>query len=226
MDHLLEHEGESVPASDAGSGSGTGVSSTGAEDEDEEAAAFGIAGAGDVEAKVRPTHACGHPVLTTLCLSSCHSHIWAQQSIKCSICNKTFRNTALANFHAEKSGHDQFEESTEEVRDGRPFPLLVMYIDDVDAILTWGRSNHSRKRRKTKSSPSCVPRWLRNVRSRRQRTPKKRWRTKRFGVSRARSVDETTSISVQSHPCSGHEQGQGRVEGKGDCQGSRAETTR
>lgn len=38
------------------------------------------------------------------------------QSIKCSECGKVFKNTALANFHAEKSGHDQFEESTEEVR--------------------------------------------------------------------------------------------------------------
>jgi UBX domain-containing protein 1/4 len=38
------------------------------------------------------------------------------QSIKCSQCGKIFKNTALANFHAEKSGHDQFEESTEEVR--------------------------------------------------------------------------------------------------------------
>ncbi|KAH0836830.1 ubiquitin-related domain-containing protein [Lanmaoa asiatica] len=91
MDHLLEHEGEAVPASSAGAG----ASSTGAdvidEDEDEDGdamAALGIAAAGDVEAK----------------------------SIKCSICNKTFRNTALANFHAEKSGHDQFEESTEEIK--------------------------------------------------------------------------------------------------------------
>ncbi|KAG8901458.1 hypothetical protein FRC01_009842 [Tulasnella sp. 417] len=38
------------------------------------------------------------------------------QSIKCSICGKVFRDTALANFHAEKSGHDQFEESTEEIK--------------------------------------------------------------------------------------------------------------
>jgi hypothetical protein len=37
------------------------------------------------------------------------------QSIKCTECGKVFKNTALANFHAEKSGHDQFEESTEEV---------------------------------------------------------------------------------------------------------------
>ena len=37
------------------------------------------------------------------------------KSIKCSECGKTFKNAALANFHAEKSGHNQFEESTEEV---------------------------------------------------------------------------------------------------------------
>ncbi|KAI0272962.1 ubiquitin-related domain-containing protein [Russula aff. rugulosa BPL654] len=35
------------------------------------------------------------------------------RSVKCSECGKIFKNTALANFHAEKSGHDQFEESTE-----------------------------------------------------------------------------------------------------------------
>ncbi|KIO28758.1 hypothetical protein M407DRAFT_242846 [Tulasnella calospora MUT 4182] len=38
------------------------------------------------------------------------------RSIKCSICGKIFRDTTLANFHAEKSGHDQFEESTEEIK--------------------------------------------------------------------------------------------------------------
>ena len=37
------------------------------------------------------------------------------KSIKCTECGKIFKNAALANFHAEKSGHDQFEESTEEV---------------------------------------------------------------------------------------------------------------
>ncbi|KAG1787534.1 uncharacterized protein HD556DRAFT_1501820 [Suillus plorans] len=37
------------------------------------------------------------------------------KSIKCSECGKVFKNTALANYHVEKSGHDQFEESTEEV---------------------------------------------------------------------------------------------------------------
>ncbi|KAI0091558.1 ubiquitin-related domain-containing protein [Irpex rosettiformis] len=38
------------------------------------------------------------------------------KSIKCTDCGKIFKNTALAQFHAEKSGHDQFEESTEEVK--------------------------------------------------------------------------------------------------------------
>ncbi|KAJ7582285.1 hypothetical protein C8J56DRAFT_957469 [Mycena floridula] len=38
------------------------------------------------------------------------------KSIKCTICSKVFRNTALAEFHAEKSGHDQFEESVEEIK--------------------------------------------------------------------------------------------------------------
>ncbi|KAK0188478.1 hypothetical protein F5146DRAFT_1104069 [Armillaria mellea] len=38
------------------------------------------------------------------------------KSIKCSECDKIFRNTVLANFHAEKSGHTAFEESTEEVK--------------------------------------------------------------------------------------------------------------
>ncbi|KXN86190.1 UBX domain-containing protein 1 [Leucoagaricus sp. SymC.cos] len=38
------------------------------------------------------------------------------KSIKCSQCGKTFKNTSLANWHAEKSGHDQFEESAEEIK--------------------------------------------------------------------------------------------------------------
>ncbi|TYJ52970.1 hypothetical protein B9479_006391 [Cryptococcus floricola] len=38
------------------------------------------------------------------------------KSIKCAECGKTFRSSATASFHAEKSGHDQFEESTEEIK--------------------------------------------------------------------------------------------------------------
>lgn len=38
------------------------------------------------------------------------------QSIKCTDCGKQFRNQAYAQFHAEKSGHTNFEESTEEIK--------------------------------------------------------------------------------------------------------------
>lgn len=38
------------------------------------------------------------------------------KSLKCSDCGKVFRSQATASFHAEKSGHENFEESTEEVR--------------------------------------------------------------------------------------------------------------
>lgn len=105
MDHLLEHEGEPIP--DAGASGGSSLASANTaqstpamdvdgDDDDAEALRHLIgkkgpvpaATAGDVEAK----------------------------SIKCSVCEKTFKNTALANYHAEKSGHDQFEESTEEIK--------------------------------------------------------------------------------------------------------------
>ncbi|KAF9525941.1 ubiquitin-related domain-containing protein [Crepidotus variabilis] len=95
MDHILAHESEIVP--DLGgvseqSGSRSAAMDVDEDDEDAEALRGLVKGAGtgvdDVEAK----------------------------SIKCSECGKIFKNTALANFHAEKSGHDQFEESTEEIK--------------------------------------------------------------------------------------------------------------
>lgn len=106
MDHLLEHEGEPISDASTPAGnslpSGNAAQSTSAMDadgDDDDAEALrhligkkgvvsAAATAGDVEAK----------------------------SIKCSVCGKTFKNTALANYHAEKSGHDQFEESTEEIK--------------------------------------------------------------------------------------------------------------
>jgi phage FluMu protein Com len=42
------------------------------------------------------------------------------QSIRCAECGKLFRSVDEANFHASKSGHDQFEESTEEARPSLP----------------------------------------------------------------------------------------------------------
>ncbi|KAF8809526.1 hypothetical protein BYT27DRAFT_7094269 [Phlegmacium glaucopus] len=92
MDHIIEHEGQPIP--DLGSvsekASGSGPMDVDNDDEDAEALkSLGVVAGNAVEAKVK--------------------------SIKCSECGKTFKNTALANFHAEKSGHDQFEESTEEI---------------------------------------------------------------------------------------------------------------
>ncbi|KAF5373360.1 hypothetical protein D9615_007365 [Tricholomella constricta] len=93
MDHILENEGKSVPDLGGVTESSSSGSRGGAMDveDDEDADALrslGAAANNAVEAK----------------------------SIKCSECGKIFRNTALANFHAEKSGHDQFEESTEEIK--------------------------------------------------------------------------------------------------------------
>lgn len=42
------------------------------------------------------------------------------KSLKCVDCGKLFKNADLANYHAEKSGHENFEESIEEV----PFPTV------------------------------------------------------------------------------------------------------
>ncbi|GAA5863376.1 hypothetical protein JCM8547_006963 [Rhodosporidiobolus lusitaniae] len=63
-------------------------SSTSADGDDEDEGAENVPGAGEVEAK----------------------------SLKCMECGKTFRNTALAQYHGTKSGHSQFEESTEELK--------------------------------------------------------------------------------------------------------------
>ncbi|KAG6909364.1 hypothetical protein DXG01_000803 [Tephrocybe rancida] len=91
MDHILEHEGQTVPDLGAVSESMPSARGDGMDvDDDEDADALrslGAAANNAVEAK----------------------------SIKCSECGKIFRNTAVAQFHAEKSGHDQFEESTDEV---------------------------------------------------------------------------------------------------------------
>jgi len=87
LDHLEQHQDDPVPDLSTVSAAKSGAAATAdAEDEDEEAIA--IAASTGAEAK----------------------------SIKCSQCGKIFKNTALANYHAEKSGHDQFEESTEEIK--------------------------------------------------------------------------------------------------------------
>ncbi|KAJ7777421.1 ubiquitin-related domain-containing protein [Mycena metata] len=91
MDHLFEHEGQPIPDLSAVSESTSRPARDAMDvDDDEDAEALKSLGlkANDVEAK----------------------------SIKCSECGKIFRNTAVAQFHAEKSGHQEFEESTDEIK--------------------------------------------------------------------------------------------------------------
>ncbi|KAJ7173705.1 ubiquitin-related domain-containing protein [Mycena filopes] len=91
MDHLFAHEGQPIPDLSAVSESTSRPARDAMDvDDDEDAEALKSLGlkANDVEAK----------------------------SIKCSECGKIFRNTAVAQFHAEKSGHQEFEESTEEIK--------------------------------------------------------------------------------------------------------------
>ncbi|EJD52257.1 hypothetical protein AURDEDRAFT_83288, partial [Auricularia subglabra TFB-10046 SS5] len=101
MDHILAHEGEPVPdlSGVSSSSAPTRAAQAGDEDDDDADALHALLAKGGSAADA-------------------HAAIANQEarSIKCSLCGKVFKNTALANFHAEKSGHDQFEESTEEVK--------------------------------------------------------------------------------------------------------------
>ncbi|KAI0766164.1 ubiquitin-related domain-containing protein [Trametes elegans] len=109
MDFILENEGKPMPdLSSVTSASSAPAPSGGGEpmeedDEDLEAlkAVYGKQAAGGSSAGG----------------SGAGSSAGAEaKSIKCSLCGKTFKNVDLANFHAEKSGHDQFEESTDEIK--------------------------------------------------------------------------------------------------------------
>jgi UBX domain-containing protein 1/4 len=127
MDHILEHDGEPIPdLTNAATGSaapsaGSAPLQDSADvdgDEDSEAlraalklsTAPGADSSGTpAEAKVVNSFICSGRALALLKM------FFILQSIMCSVCQKIFRNMNEANFHAEKSGHDQFEESTEEV---------------------------------------------------------------------------------------------------------------
>ena len=54
------------------------------------------------------------------------------KSLKCVDCGKLFKNADLANYHAEKSGHENFEESTEEV------PSVVAPLAYIDQTVDRG----------------------------------------------------------------------------------------
>ncbi|EKM50568.1 uncharacterized protein PHACADRAFT_263919 [Phanerochaete carnosa HHB-10118-sp] len=107
MDFLIENEGKPVPDLSTVSASSSSQPSSGAgaagEEDDEELealkAVYGKKAGNDTQALAAAAEADAEA-----------------KSIKCSECGKIFKNTALAQYHAEKSGHDQFEESTEEVK--------------------------------------------------------------------------------------------------------------
>ncbi|KAI0741818.1 ubiquitin-related domain-containing protein [Daedaleopsis nitida] len=113
MDHLIENEGKPVPDLSSVSSSSAPAPSGGGgpmdvDDEDDEdltalKAVYGKQGAGGSGSAGGSSAAGGDAV-------------GEAKSIKCSQCEKTFKNVDLANYHAEKSGHDQFEESTEEIK--------------------------------------------------------------------------------------------------------------
>lgn len=70
------------------------------------------------EAKVSPT-----PINKAACFTAFadNRHMLFRsyhhpKSIKCTDCGKVFKSPAFASFHAEKSGHTSFEESTEEIK--------------------------------------------------------------------------------------------------------------
>ncbi|KII86020.1 hypothetical protein PLICRDRAFT_165647 [Plicaturopsis crispa FD-325 SS-3] len=88
MDHILENEGKPVPDLSAPPAPSASNDMDVDEDGDEQAEAAALSGGGDPQAK----------------------------SLICQECNKSFRNAELANFHASKSGHTNFAESTEEIK--------------------------------------------------------------------------------------------------------------
>ncbi|WVF71151.1 hypothetical protein IAT40_005949 [Kwoniella sp. CBS 6097] len=96
MDHILENSDKAIPDSSeqGGSGAGTGAGAEDVDEDDEDA----------VKAHIKKM---GGEVNDSQLVA---------RSIKCSECGKIFRSEATASFHAGRSGHDQFEESTEEIK--------------------------------------------------------------------------------------------------------------
>ncbi|OBZ73702.1 UBX domain-containing protein 1 [Grifola frondosa] len=108
MDHILENDGKPVPdlssvttgSAGASGGSGSGGAEPMDEDDEDIAALRAVYGKqGESGSGAEGSAVAGEA-----------------KSIKCAACGKTFKNTDLANYHAEKSGHNEFEESTEEIR--------------------------------------------------------------------------------------------------------------
>ena len=100
------------------------------------------------------------------------------QSIKCSECGKVFKNAELANYHAEKSGHDQFEESVEEVRRYGPYASFNRHFSSL-------RSNHSRRKNVKRNLKNCDRKWRKSAPKRPSKKPR---RTKSTSLSDAKLV--------------------------------------
>ncbi|EJF64427.1 hypothetical protein DICSQDRAFT_81696 [Dichomitus squalens LYAD-421 SS1] len=117
MDHIIENEGKPVPDLSSVSESsrsappptsGGGDAMDADEDDDELAALKAVYGKKGGSGGGGESSSGG-----TAATAAAEAEA---KSIKCSVCGKTFKNVDLANYHAEKSGHDQFEESTEEIK--------------------------------------------------------------------------------------------------------------
>ncbi|KAG2057526.1 hypothetical protein BDR06DRAFT_1005148 [Suillus hirtellus] len=77
----------------------------------------------ETEGKPTPDPSAASPTRTTKAGPGAISNAKTKaKDTKCSECGKVFKNTALANYHVEKSGHDPFEGSAEEI--GRIKPLM------------------------------------------------------------------------------------------------------
>ncbi|KAG8997075.1 hypothetical protein FRB94_007871 [Tulasnella sp. JGI-2019a] len=111
LDFLFENDGKPIPSDLSGvqeQKTQSNAARTGAGEEDDEDAAairevYGINATSGAGGEITGADAPG-------------GSGGVAQSIKCVQCGKVFRDTGLANFHAEKSGHDQFEESTEAIK--------------------------------------------------------------------------------------------------------------
>ncbi|GHJ89599.1 hypothetical protein NliqN6_6001 [Naganishia liquefaciens] len=90
LDHIVEHMDSPVPSTT------TADDAEDSQDEDSEA----------LKAHIAKMKASGD--------ASAGSGEALARSVKCSECGKVFKNQDLVSFHAEKSGHSEFEESTEE----------------------------------------------------------------------------------------------------------------
>ncbi|SOV07858.1 related to chicken h-caldesmon, Uso1p and YKL201c [Ustilago sp. UG-2017a] len=102
LDHLEANQDNPVPTDykTAGAAGGSGSAGAGHDYDEEDEAALA-----DLVAK-KGQQAADDAV----------NKVGEAKSIKCTGCGKVFKSPAFASFHAEKSGHTSFEESTEEIK--------------------------------------------------------------------------------------------------------------